>query len=88
MTVFKEKTSLNQKLVKQSLILICLYQRVTSHKPSTCRYIPTCSSYALEALEKHGLLPGIWLTLRRLCRCHPWSKQNGWDPVPSAAVFK
>ena len=69
--------------------IIIIYQKAISplFLPK-CRYIPTCSSYALEALEKHGLLPGIWLTLRRLCRCHPWSKQNGWDPVPSAAVFK
>ena len=46
-----------------------------------CRYQPTCSAYALEALEKHGALKGSWLTLRRLVRCHPFGG-NGYDPVP------
>ncbi|WP_423211177.1 membrane protein insertion efficiency factor YidD [Paracoccus yeei] len=46
-----------------------------------CRFQPTCSVYALEALERHGGLRGAWLTTRRLCRCHPWGGQ-GFDPVP------
>ena len=46
-----------------------------------CRYQPTCSAYALEALDKHGALKGSWLTLRRLGRCHPFGS-NGYDPVP------
>lgn len=46
-----------------------------------CRYQPTCSAYALEALEKHGAVRGGWLTFRRLCRCHPWGS-SGYDPVP------
>lgn len=46
-----------------------------------CRYQPTCSAYALEALEKHGGLKGGWLTLHRLCRCHPWGG-SGIDNVP------
>lgn len=48
---------------------------------SGCRFQPTCSTYFLEALEKHGFLRGTWLGLRRLCRCHPWGGQ-GHDPVP------
>lgn len=46
-----------------------------------CRYQPTCSAYALEALEKHGALKGFWLTLRRIGRCHPWGG-SGIDNVP------
>lgn len=46
-----------------------------------CRYQPTCSLYALEALEKHGGIKGGWLAFRRICRCHPWGK-SGYDPVP------
>jgi putative membrane protein insertion efficiency factor len=61
--------------------LVRLYRRLTAHRPSPCRYDPTCSGYALEALEVHGALRGSWLTARRLARCHPWGGQ-GWDPVP------
>ena len=47
----------------------------------SCRFQPTCSAYALEALDRHGGLKGGWLTLRRLSRCHPWGS-SGYDPVP------
>ncbi|MDP4801309.1 MAG: membrane protein insertion efficiency factor YidD [Burkholderiaceae bacterium] len=49
-----------------------------------CRYEPTCSNYALEALDQHGLFRGGRLTAQRLCRCHPWGG-SGWDPVPSSS---
>ena len=46
-----------------------------------CRFHPSCSSYALEALEHHGAVQGSWLAARRVCRCHPWNP-GGYDPVP------
>jgi putative membrane protein insertion efficiency factor len=57
------------------------YQRVTAGRPTPCRYVPTCSNYALDAIEGHGAARGLWLTARRLARCNPWGR-GGWDPVP------
>jgi putative membrane protein insertion efficiency factor len=62
---------------------IGVYQREISPKrPPCCRFTPTCSSYAVEALEKHGAGRGSWLTVRRLVRCRPGSR-GGADPVPA-----
>ncbi len=49
--------------------------------PPSCRYTPTCSEYALEALRQHGVVRGSVLAARRICRCHPWGG-SGYDPVP------
>ncbi len=50
--------------------------------PNSCRYQPTCSQYALDALTEHGAAKGVWLTLKRLARCHPFAA-GGYDPVPA-----
>ena len=65
------------------IFLIKLYRRAVSpNKPYCCRFTPTCSQYALEAIEKYGCVKGGFLALRRILRCHPFSKKSGYDPVP------
>jgi putative membrane protein insertion efficiency factor len=70
-------------LSKRALLgLIRLYRRhISPGLPPSCRFSPTCSEYALEAVEKYGALKGGWLSLRRILRCHPF-RRGGYDPVP------
>ncbi len=64
------------------LLLIRIYQTCISPlTPAACRYTPTCSQYAKEAIVKHGPLRGCWLAFKRIMRCHPWGG-SGYDPVP------
>ncbi|MBR2352290.1 MAG: membrane protein insertion efficiency factor YidD [Alistipes sp.] len=64
------------------ILLVRFYQRCISPlTPPSCRYTPTCSQYAIEALRKYGAIKGSWLTLKRISRCHPWGG-SGYDPVP------
>nr|MBC9198572.1 membrane protein insertion efficiency factor YidD [Paenibacillus sp. PL91] len=63
---------------------IHFYRKVISPlTPPSCRFYPTCSMYALEAIEKHGAAKGSWLAVKRIARCHPFNA-GGYDPVPPA----
>ncbi|HSI91003.1 MAG TPA: membrane protein insertion efficiency factor YidD [Adhaeribacter sp.] len=67
---------------KLLLALIWIYQRILSPlKPPSCRFTPTCSGYAAEAVNKHGPFKGGKLALKRISKCHPWG-ESGYDPVP------
>ncbi|MDY0323642.1 MAG: membrane protein insertion efficiency factor YidD [Candidatus Carbobacillus sp.] len=69
------------------LLFIRLYQRLISPlKPPTCRYYPTCSHYAYEAVYRHGAWKGGYLAISRILRCHPFAK-GGVDPVPETFIF-
>jgi len=62
--------------------LIGLYQYLLSPlMPPTCRFTPCCSQYAREVIEKHGVLRGVWLGMKRVIRCNPWNP-GGYDPAP------
>jgi putative membrane protein insertion efficiency factor len=68
-------------LTRLILAPIHFYRRFLSPlKPPTCRFQPTCSTYAVQAIEQHGL-PGVWMAVKRVARCHPFHP-GGYDPVP------
>jgi len=77
----------NTKSLKKTLIfplvaIVRFYQIVISPvTPAACRFEPSCSNYALQALEKHGAIKGSWLAVKRILSCNPWGK-SGYDPVP------
>jgi uncharacterized protein len=74
---------LNKILSYPFIILIKMYQFGISPLlgANKCRYTPTCSHYGIDALKKHGPLKGLWLTINRVRKCHPWGG-SGYDPVP------
>lgn len=73
---------LKKILIFPIVVLIRFYQVcISPFTPASCRFTPTCSHYTLEALKKHGLFKGGWLSLKRIASCHPWGK-SGYDPIP------
>ncbi|MBK9462596.1 MAG: membrane protein insertion efficiency factor YidD [Chitinophagales bacterium] len=79
-----ERTLYYTSLIAQQLLILPIrfYQLVISpYMPPVCRYTPTCSHYAVDAIRKHGAIKGGYLATRRILSCHPWSK-GGYDPVP------
>ncbi|MBQ8646336.1 MAG: membrane protein insertion efficiency factor YidD [Bacteroidales bacterium] len=78
----KIKAAIKKILSFPFIVLVRFYQICISPlKPATCRFTPTCSAYAIEALRKYGPIKGIWLAAKRIIRCHPWGG-SGYDPVP------
>lgn len=79
---WRERSRAERLLGAPLLLAIRAYQLVVSPwLPPACRYFPTCSSYGREAIARHGPRRGLWLTLTRIARCHPWHA-GGYDPVP------
>ena len=73
---------MRKAVAKVMLALIAFYRNcISPFTPPTCRFTPTCSQYAVEAIQKHGPFKGGWLALRRILRCHPFGG-SGYDPVP------
>ena len=72
-----------RNIISTLLILpIKFYRKFISPMfPPACRYVPTCSQYAIEAITKYGPVKGLWLAVKRILRCHPWGG-SGYDPVP------
>ena len=80
--ISRARYTFSRLLVAILVAPIRFYQRFISPlTPPSCRFTPTCSQYALEALRKHGPLRGLYLAVRRILRCHPWGG-SGYDPVP------
>ncbi|MBN2078258.1 MAG: membrane protein insertion efficiency factor YidD [Spirochaetes bacterium] len=79
--------TLNSVCLKLSISIVRVYKTILSPLlPQACRFYPTCSSYAIEALERHGVLKGLMLTAWRVLRCQPFSS-GGLDPVPDTFRF-
>jgi len=78
----KPKYSL-KKMLRQIYILPIKFYKlsISPLMPASCRHIPTCSQYAIDAITLHGILYGTWLAIKRLSKCHPWGT-HGYDPVP------
>lgn len=77
---------MKEKIRKAAITLVLLpvyFYRycISPLTPASCRYTPTCSQYAIDAIRKYGPIKGVWLATKRILRCHPWGG-SGYDPVP------
>ncbi|HNX11670.1 MAG TPA: membrane protein insertion efficiency factor YidD [Paludibacteraceae bacterium] len=77
------------KILEYIILLPIYFYRyaISPLKPPSCRYTPTCSEYAVQAVKKHGPFKGLWLATRRILSCHPWGG-SGYDPVPDTFSFR
>ncbi len=81
-TIYRRLIMINRFFSWLMIGIITLYKLLISPiLPNSCRYTPTCSVYAIDAIKKHGSLKGGWLALKRILRCNPWGG-SGYDPVP------
>lgn len=78
-----------KKIIEFTVLLPVYFYRyaISPHTPPSCRYTPTCSAYAIEAVKKHGILKGLYLGTKRILSCNPWGG-SGYDPVPEKFSFK
>ncbi|MEZ7884682.1 MAG: membrane protein insertion efficiency factor YidD [Bacteroidales bacterium] len=82
-TFYQKSYQLLKRAIAFPLILLIKFYQygISPLKPPSCRFTPTCSHYSIEALKKHGPIKGLYLSIRRILRCHPWGG-SGYDPVP------
>ena len=86
MTTASRAAGVGRLPVRCAIFVIELYRTyVSPMRLATCRFTPTCSQYAVDALTEYGLLRGGWLAAIRLAKCGPWHR-GGWDPIPEAAM--
>jgi len=82
MFYFDEQHMIRRFFIELIVVPVKIYQwTISPLLPASCRHVPTCSQYAIEALRIHGAIKGTWLAFRRIIRCHPWGT-HGYDPVP------
>ena len=80
--ILRSSSSVGRACAGALVFLIQLYRHMVSPlRPATCRFVPTCSQYAADALTEYGLIRGGWLAAARLAKCGPWHR-GGWDPIP------
>ncbi len=78
----KIKDAISKLMLKILIGMVRFYQKAISpHTPSSCRFLPTCSDYAIQALKKYGPIKGSYLAAKRIIRCNPWGG-SGFDPLP------